>query len=67
MAITLGVVMVSLGVFIALRPLAGASPITGSRAFDVAFAALFVLRGGMNVQSARRIGRTAREQAGADR
>lgn len=55
MAIILGVVMVALGVFLALRPLTGALPVSGSRVLDIAFAALFILRGGMNVRSARRL------------
>ena len=51
----LGVVMVLLGVWIAMRPLLpGAHPITPSRLLDVAFALFFVLRGAMNVRTGLR-------------
>lgn len=57
----LGVVMVLLGAWIALRPLLpGAHPITPSRLLDVAFALFFVLRGLMNV----RTGLRARQETG---
>lgn len=53
--LALGVVMVALGVYVALRPLMYAGqPITASRWLDMAFAAFFILRGAMNVRSARR-------------
>lgn len=51
----LGVVMVLLGAWIALRPvLPGARPITSSRVLDVAFALFFVVRGLMNVRTGLR-------------
>lgn len=51
----LGVVMVLLGAWIALRPLfPGVHPITPSRLLDVAFALFFVLRGLMNVRTGLR-------------
>ena len=48
-AIVLGVVMIALGAFVASRPLWG-PPITGSRLMDMGFAALFLLRGFMNLR-----------------
>lgn len=51
----LGVVMILLGAFIAIRPLIPPSkPITASRLLDVAFAAFFIIRGWMNVRTALR-------------
>ena len=56
--LVLGVVMMVLGAVVALRPLwAPGRPLTGSTWLDVAFAVLFLLRGVMNVQSARRAAR----------
>ena len=53
--IVLGVVMILLGSYVALHPLwANGRPITTSIWFDMAFAALFLLRGVMNVRGARR-------------
>lgn len=61
-----GVVMVLLGAFIALRPLwAGPQPLSASRWLDVGFAAFFLLRGGMNIQTARRHERAAHTADGA--
>ncbi len=51
----LGVAMILLGVWIAIRPLIPPSrPITSERWLDVAFAAFFLIRGGMNVRTALR-------------
>jgi hypothetical protein len=51
----LGVVMMALGAFVALRPLwAGPAPLSNSRWLDAAFAFFFLLRGGMNVRSGLR-------------
>lgn len=56
----LGVVLVALGGFVAVRPLwPPHSTITQSRLLDVAFAAVFLLRGVMNVRSALRAPRAA--------
>jgi hypothetical protein len=56
--LVLGVVMIVLGVVVASRPLwAPGRPLTGSVWMDMAFAALFLLRGVMNVKSARRVAR----------
>lgn len=53
--LALGIVMVLLGAWIALRPFVpGARPITPSRVLDVAFALFFVLRGAMNVRTGLR-------------
>ena len=51
----LGIVMMGLGAFVALRPLwAGPAPLSNSRWLDAAFAFFFLLRGWMNVRSGRR-------------
>ena len=53
--LVLGVVMFALGSYVALRPLwAGPRPLTASRWLDMAIAAFFLIRGWMNVRSARR-------------
>ena len=53
--LVLGVVMILLGAYVALHPLwSHGRPVTTSIWFDMAFAALFLLRGVMNVRSARR-------------
>jgi hypothetical protein len=53
--LALGVVMILLGAFVALRPLwAGPRPLTASRWLDAAFAFFFLARGWMNVRLARR-------------
>lgn len=60
----LGVVMFVLGTYIALHPLwAHGAAITGSRWLDGTFAAVFLLRGAVNVRSAR--ARRARAAAAA--
>ena len=54
--LAIGLAMMALGAFIALRPLwAGPQPLSSSRWIDVAFALFFLLRGLMNVQGARRM------------
>ena len=51
----LGIVLVGLGAYVAVRPLwRPHSTVTPSRALDVAFAAVFILRGLVNVRSALR-------------
>jgi hypothetical protein len=51
--IGIGLVMVALGAYIALRPLwAGPRPLSASRWLDMTFAAFFMLRGWMNIRSA---------------
>jgi uncharacterized membrane protein HdeD (DUF308 family) len=56
----LGVVLIGLGAFVAVHPLwQPHATITQSRLLDVAFAIVFLLRGGMNVRSALRAPRTA--------
>ena len=53
--LVLGVIMIALGAIVALRPLyAPGRSLTGSPWMDMAFAVLFLLRGVMNVRSARR-------------
>ena len=54
LGLVLGVLMLGLGAFVALRPLwADGVAFTGARWLDVAFALVFILRGLMNVTSAR--------------
>jgi hypothetical protein len=53
-ALVLAAVQLGLGVFVALRPLWSAAPLTGSRLVDGAFAVLFLVRGLMNVKRARK-------------
>jgi len=53
--LVLGVVMVGLGVYIAVRPLFTHNAIlTGARWLDMTFAFVFLLRGGLNVRSVLR-------------
>jgi uncharacterized membrane protein HdeD (DUF308 family) len=53
--LVLGVVMIAIGAYVAVRPLLpAAAAITSTRWLDVAFAAFFVIRGTMNVRSALR-------------
>jgi uncharacterized membrane protein HdeD (DUF308 family) len=53
--LVLGVVMIAIGVYVAVRPLLpAAAAITSARWLDVAFAAFFIIRGAMNVRSALR-------------
>ena len=54
--LTIGLIMVGLGAYIALRLLwMGGAPLTGTRWLDVAFGAFFVFRGALNIRSARRM------------
>lgn len=56
--LALGLLLIGLGSFIAMRPLwRPHATITASRFLDVAFAAVFLLRGVVNVRSARRAAR----------
>jgi uncharacterized membrane protein HdeD (DUF308 family) len=53
--LVLGVIMIVLGAVVALHPLwAPGRAVTGSVWMDMLFAALFLIRGVMNVRSARR-------------
>ena len=53
--LVLGVIMFGLGVYVAIRPIwTHNSVITGARWLDMAFAAVFMLRGVMNVRTAMR-------------
>jgi hypothetical protein len=53
--LAIGLVMMGLGAFVALRPLwAGPRPLSSSRWLDAGFAFFFLLRGWMNVRLARR-------------
>jgi hypothetical protein len=52
--LTVGVVMLSIGIFLLARPLFVPGAVTSSRWLDVAFAAFFLVRGGMNVRLALR-------------
>lgn len=50
----LGDVLIALGVYVALRPLwTRAATLTGQRWLDVAFAVVFIIRGLVNVRTAR--------------
>ncbi|HJU90160.1 MAG TPA: hypothetical protein VJ672_12245 [Gemmatimonadaceae bacterium] len=51
----IGVFMIGLAIFLLSRPLfPPGTPVTTARWLDVAFAAFFLLRGGMNVRAALR-------------
>lgn len=52
--LALGAILIVIGAYVALRPLLGGAPVTGSRLLDMAFAAFFLLRGVMNVRAAGR-------------
>ena len=43
LSLVLGIVMVGIGGYIAMRPLIGGPPVTGSRVLDMVFAAMFLL------------------------
>ncbi len=58
LSLVIGLVMVGLGGFVALRPLWNRTPLTGQRWTDIAFALFFLLRGAMYLRSLRR-GRAA--------
>jgi hypothetical protein len=52
-SLVLGVVLVLLGVFVAVRPLFTHNAVlTGARWLDMAFAAVFMLRGALNIRTA---------------
>jgi uncharacterized membrane protein HdeD (DUF308 family) len=56
--LVLGVIMFALGLFVAVRPLfTHNSVLTGARWLDLTFAFVFMVRGAMNVRSARRLSR----------
>jgi hypothetical protein len=51
-SLVVGLVMVGIGGFVAIRPLwAGPRPLSASRWLDVAFAFFFLLRGAMHLRS----------------
>jgi len=53
--LAIGAVMIGLGLYIGARTLAGgATPLTGTRWLDLAFAVFFILRGALAVQRWRR-------------
>jgi uncharacterized membrane protein HdeD (DUF308 family) len=53
--LVLGWVMIALGLFVALHPLwSHGRPVTASIWLDMAFAAVFLLRGVMNIRAKRR-------------
>ena len=55
LSLVLGVIMIGLGAYVAVRPLLPSHRVlTGSRWLDAAFALFFILRGWMNVRSALR-------------
>jgi hypothetical protein len=57
-SLVIGVLMIALGAYVALRPLLGdGRPVTSARWLDLAFAAIFLLRGTMYLRAARRLGR----------
>lgn len=47
----LGVLLVGLGIYVAVRSYLGPGPLTGSRFLDVAFAVVFIIRGAMNFRA----------------
>jgi hypothetical protein len=53
LSLGLGILMVGLGSYVALRPLWAPAPLTGQRWTDIAFATFFLLRGGMYLRSVR--------------
>ena len=56
LGVAIGATMVGLGIFIIVRLLAlGLPPLTGRLWLDLAFAALFLARGGMYLARARRV------------
>jgi hypothetical protein len=54
LSLGLGILMVGLGSYVALRPLWAPPSLTGQRWTDIAFATFFLLRGGMYLRSVRR-------------
>ena len=53
--VVLGVAMILLGAYVALHPLwAHGRPVTSSLWLDMLFAAVFLLRGAMNLRGVRR-------------
>jgi uncharacterized membrane protein HdeD (DUF308 family) len=61
--LVLGVVMFGLGMYVGVRPLwAHNAVVTGARWLDMAFAAVFMLRGALNVRTALQRRRTQLEQ-----
>ena len=59
--LAIGAIQAGVGAFIALRLVAGAgTPLTSSRLLDIAFGAFFLIRGVMNVRTARRAVHEAR-------
>ena len=53
LGLVLGVIMLAIGGWVAIQPLTGAAPVSGSRVLDMAFAAMFLARGVMNLRTAR--------------
>ena len=61
--LVLGVVMFGIGVYVGVRPLwTHNSILTGARWLDMAFAAVFMLRGALNVRTALRRRRATLDQ-----
>lgn len=54
-ALLIGVVMIALGAFVAVRLLWGLPPLTRSIVLDATFAGFFILRGTMNIRAGRRL------------
>lgn len=54
LSLVIGLVMIGLGGWIALRPLWVRTPVTGQRFLDMAFAFFFLVRGGLYLRSLRR-------------
>lgn len=54
LVLALGIIMVLLGAWVALRPLWNPRPLTGATWLDLTFAFVFLVRGYMNIRSARR-------------
>ena len=57
--LALGALLILIGIYVAIRPLFGSGPVTGSRPLDAGFAVFFLLRGVMNLRAARRQSRAA--------
>lgn len=53
-ALVVGVLMIGLALFLVVRQVLPQGPVTSSRWLDLAFAAFFLVRGGMNVRGALR-------------
>jgi hypothetical protein len=68
MRLVLGWVMIALGLYVAVHPLwSHGKPVTTSIWLDMGFAAVFLLRGVMNVRAKRRLPRTSESTSAGQR